>query len=171
ARRAAQRHLPADGDQRLARQRDTRRGERSRRPHRRGGDHPEQPEQRGAVRPLAGREQERDAGEADGDREDAAPRDGLAGEAAQQDHPQRDGGDEQRGEARGHLLLGDRHDPVGAHQQRADERRAEQGRAIDPHVVAARREHREQDRAGHREARAGRQERRHGLDHHADREV
>ena len=53
-------------------------------------------------------------------------------ERAQQDHPQRDRGDQQRRESRRHVALGDTDDRVGAGQHQADEAGREQLRARRP---------------------------------------
>ena len=91
---------------------------------------------------------------------------------AHEHEPQRHRGDEQRGQPGGHVALGDGHEAVAAgRQQQADEARGGEAAGRDAHAVPARGEEGEHGDAGDREARAGSQQRRDVLDHHADGDV
>ena len=166
-------HLPAGRDQRIGRHAQARREERAGCP-RAGG---QQDEQDAASRGLGGaaaREQEQpEAAEPDGDAGERAAVDALMADGRAHDHePERHRGDEQRGQAGGHVALRDGHEAVAAgRQQQADEARGEQAARRHAHAVPASGEEHEHGDAGDREARAGLQQRWDVLDHHADGDI
>jgi hypothetical protein len=111
-------------DQRVPGQRRARRPELAGGLDRRGGDEQQQPAQRRSAAARAGRDEQRHAAQPGGDRQQRrAPR-ALAVRESQQHDPQRHRRDDQRREAGGHLLLGEREQADVAEDHRADGRGA-----------------------------------------------
>ena len=142
--------LPGGRDERVARERDARRGERADRPHQRGADAGQQADDRRVA--LTGAAAATRPPKPTSTAPIAAPETRSPLSAAQQDHPQRDRGHQQGGEAGGDGLLGDADDGVGAGQHQADEAGGQQLSARGPQTdsAAAPGEDRQQDQADRR---------------------
>ena len=91
---------------------------------------------------------------------------------AHEHEPQRDRGDEQRGQPGGHVALGDGHEAVATgREEQADEPRGGEAAGRNAHAVPSSGQEREHGDAGDREARAGSQQRRDVLDHDANGDI
>ncbi len=173
-RRTAEEHLVERGDQRIARQTQPRREARTGRPADRA-HHQDRHRQGLRGRVAAGQREQCDAGESD---QYADPRERartIAAADAQQHHPQRDRGDQQRGQSGRNCLLRDRDRTVAeGKQQQTDDGRAERLLPGDPQSPPARlqRQERGQQDAGRQEPGRHPEHRRDlRLDDHPDAEV
>jgi len=98
----------------------------------------------------------------------------VAGHEPEDDDPQRNGCDHQGGEARRNRALREHDKPVAAgKEQRPDQRRPAEPRAVDAQRGAAvtRDKPRAQDRAREEKAQSSGEERRERLDRNGDREI